>query len=108
MSAAVPQSPWQATETVSAASAEQPWQTTETDEWVPERLVIHKTIHDAAVALKWGILPGSAVCGFVFTTANHVGPARLVDRDPRFVTRPCPACDDWLTFANLLTPGGGS
>jgi hypothetical protein len=37
-----------------------------------EPIVHHLVIEDPIAALQWGVLPGTALCGFVFTTANAV------------------------------------
>lgn len=59
----------------------------------PEEVVLHKVYPgDAAVSLAWGVMPGTALCGFVFTTANDLGPGEVVENDPRFVTKECGAC----------------
>lgn len=57
----------------------------------PERVVIHAS-YDPQVSLEWGVMPGTALCGFIFTTANYVGPSSSVIGDPRFIVEECAPC----------------
>ena len=57
----------------------------------PERVVIHAS-YDPQVSLEWGVMPGTALCGFIFTTANYVGPSSSVIGDPRFIVSECAPC----------------
>ncbi|WP_418059927.1 hypothetical protein [Pimelobacter simplex] len=58
----------------------------------PEVVVIHKCYPDAESSLHFGVMPGAALCGFLFTTTDYIGPAAAVRGDPRFVTRDCREC----------------
>lgn len=60
----------------------------------PEPVTIHKTYPNPVDAAAWGVLPGTGLCGFVFTTANHVGSGAAVEGDPRFIVKHCAPCED--------------
>lgn len=55
-------------------------------------VVIHVIYEDAVDSEAWGVLPGTALCGFVFTTENDLGPAECLPRSVGALTEACAEC----------------
>lgn len=57
----------------------------------------HKVLPVLEECIAWGVIPGTAVCGFVFTVDNDAGPAEKIGG----VHVPCQPCDDWVVMATI-------
>lgn len=63
------------------------------NQWEPEEVVNHLVYSDVEQGLDFGVMPGTALCGHVFTLYDDLGPAAGLAGDPRFVVvEECQRC----------------
>lgn len=58
-----------------------------------DEVTIHAIYEDPVQSEAWGVLPGTALCGFIFTTENDLGPTADLPTAPGVSIEACVECE---------------